>query len=181
MMNNYTRRRTVTRNEQHGTNFELSPQWRGKQKKAYIPTKKGHRTGGSGASLVKYLNRSGMVLSPLAALSASSISATLSPSLSAFKRNPMFLLLTNPVLAVGVVNISPASLGLTGRALGLGEQNGLVWPWTPGQSRAAKLGFLRILGGLPRDRRGEVIAEIVDDMAPELTEVPPLLSHQQAA
>lgn len=102
--------------------------------KAYIPTKKGHRTGGSGASLVKYLNRSGMVLSPLAALSASSISASLFPSLFAFKRNSMFPLLKNPRLVLGIANFSGESIGLTGGFPGLREQDGLLRPWLRGQS-----------------------------------------------
>lgn len=149
--------------------------------KAYIPTKKGHRTGGSGASLVKYLNRSGMVLSPLAALSASSISASLFPSLFAFKRNSMFPLLKNPRLVLGIANFSGESIGLTGGFPGLREQDGLLRPWLRGQSWAAKLDLILITGGLPRERRGWGTAEIVGDIAPVFTAVPPLLSYQQTA
>ena len=90
-----------------------------------VPTNHGHLKGGSGASLAKYLNRTGKVLSPLASFSASSSIPT-PPPLSSFAAAQILTFLLNR-RSSGIFPENPWKLrvgtGLSDRSLVGGEEN----------------------------------------------------------
>lgn len=90
-----------------------------------VPTNHGHLKGGSGASLAKYLNRTGKVLSPLASFSASS-SIPSPPPLSSFAAAQTLTFLLNR-RSSGIFPENPWKLrvgtGLSDRSLVGREEN----------------------------------------------------------